>query len=77
MKAKRRFSDDILAALRKSKGLRIRVGSGAHRFIGIWAPQWSFNTSTDQISSARFAFQLSRLFDPVWKAHETLGGPPR
>src|SRR2546422_2325682 len=36
MKAKRRFSDDILAALRKSKGLRIRAGSGAHRFIGIW-----------------------------------------
>jgi hypothetical protein len=36
MKAKRRFSDDVLAALRKSKGLRIRAGSGAHRFIGIW-----------------------------------------
>ncbi len=36
MKAKRRFSDDILAALRKSKGLRIRAGGGAHRFIGIW-----------------------------------------
>jgi hypothetical protein len=36
MKAKRRFSADILAAFRKSKGLRIRAGSGAHRFIGIW-----------------------------------------
>jgi hypothetical protein len=36
MKVKRRFSDDILAAFRKSKGLHIRAGSAAHRFIGIW-----------------------------------------
>lgn len=36
MKAKRRFSDDILAVLRESKGLRIRAGAGSHRFIGIW-----------------------------------------
>ncbi len=36
MNAKRRFADDILAVLRKSRGLRIRAGSGAHRFIGIW-----------------------------------------
>ena len=34
--AKQRFSDDILAVLRKHKGLRIRAGSGSHRFIGIW-----------------------------------------
>jgi hypothetical protein len=34
--AKRRFSDDILATLRPSKGLRIRAGNGTHRFIGIW-----------------------------------------
>ena len=33
---KRRFSDDILATLRTSKGLRIRAGNGNHRFIGIW-----------------------------------------
>ena len=33
---KRQFSDDILAALRKSRGLRIRAGTGDHRFIGIW-----------------------------------------
>ena len=36
MKAKRRFSDGVLAVLRESKGLRIRAGSGPHRFIGIW-----------------------------------------
>jgi hypothetical protein len=36
MRASRRFSEDVLAALRESKGLRIRAGGGAHRFIGIW-----------------------------------------
>ena len=36
VKAKQRFSDDILAVFRESKGLRIRVGTGPHRFIGIW-----------------------------------------
>jgi len=36
MKASRRLSDDVLAALRESKGLRIRAGTAAHRFIGIW-----------------------------------------
>jgi hypothetical protein len=36
VKAKQRFSDDILAAFSKSKGLRIRAGTGPHRFIGIW-----------------------------------------
>jgi len=36
MRAKRQFSDDTLAALRESKGLRIRAGAGLHRFIGIW-----------------------------------------
>src|SRR5436309_2354041 len=36
MKAIPRFSEDVLAALRKSKGLRIRAGAGAQRFIGIW-----------------------------------------
>lgn len=36
MKAKQRFADDILAVLRDGKGLRIRAGSGSHRFIGIW-----------------------------------------
>jgi len=30
------FPDDLLAALQKSSILRIRAGSGAHRFIGIW-----------------------------------------
>jgi hypothetical protein len=32
----RRFSDDVLAVLREGKGLRIRAGTGPHRFIGIW-----------------------------------------
>jgi len=36
MPSKRQFSDDTLAALRKSKSLRIRAGTGQHRFIGIW-----------------------------------------
>ena len=36
MKTKPQFSDDILAVLRKSKGLRIQAGTGQHRFIGIW-----------------------------------------
>jgi hypothetical protein len=36
MKSSRRFPDEVLAVLRKSKGLRIRAGSGTHRFIGIW-----------------------------------------
>ena len=36
MKASRRFSDDVLVALRQGQGLRIRAGTGAHRFIGIW-----------------------------------------
>jgi hypothetical protein len=36
MKSKPQFSDDILAALRKSKGLRIQAGTGPHLFIGIW-----------------------------------------
>jgi hypothetical protein len=37
MKAKRRFTDDILAAIRDSKILGIRAGRQPHRFIGIWA----------------------------------------
>jgi hypothetical protein len=36
MKTKRHFSDDLLTALQESKSLRIRAGSGRHRFIGIW-----------------------------------------
>ena len=36
MRADRRFFDDLLALLQKSKGLRLRAGVGAHRFIGIW-----------------------------------------
>jgi hypothetical protein len=34
--AKQRFSADILSEFSKSKGLRIRAGTGPHRFIGIW-----------------------------------------
>ena len=36
MSATRQFSDEILALLSQSKGLRIRAGAGQHRFIGIW-----------------------------------------
>jgi hypothetical protein len=37
MKAKRRFTDDILAAINDDKILGIRAGSQPHRIIGIWA----------------------------------------
>jgi hypothetical protein len=37
MKAKRQFSNDVLAAIRDEKILRIRAGTEPHRFIGIWA----------------------------------------
>lgn len=37
MTAKRRFANDILAAIHESKTLRIRAGIRPHRFIGIWA----------------------------------------
>jgi len=37
MKAKRRFPDDILAAIHNGKILGIRAGTQPHRFIGIWA----------------------------------------
>jgi hypothetical protein len=33
---KQGFSADILADFYKSKGLRIRAGTGRHRFVGIW-----------------------------------------
>ena len=36
MKTDERFPEDLLTVLRESKGLRIRAGSGDHRFIGIW-----------------------------------------
>ena len=36
MKTDKRFSDEVLAVFRKSKGLRLRAGSRDHRFIGIW-----------------------------------------
>ena len=36
VKAKQRFPRDVLAEFRESKGLRIRAGTGPHRFIGIW-----------------------------------------
>jgi hypothetical protein len=37
MKAKRRFTDDVLAAINDDKILGIRAGSQPHRIIGIWA----------------------------------------
>ena len=36
MKANPGFSDELLAILHEGKGLRIRAGTGPHRFIGIW-----------------------------------------
>jgi hypothetical protein len=37
MKTKRRFPDEIVAAIRDGKILGIRAGAEPHRFIGIWA----------------------------------------
>ncbi|MFI5007762.1 MAG: DUF2255 family protein [Solirubrobacterales bacterium] len=37
MRAKQRFADDILAAIRDGKILGIRAGTRPHRVIGIWA----------------------------------------
>jgi hypothetical protein len=37
MKAKTRFSDETLAAVRKDMVIGLRAGSQPHRFIGIWA----------------------------------------
>ena len=37
MNTKRTFPGKILAAIRDDKMLRIRAGTGPHRFIGIWA----------------------------------------
>lgn len=36
VKTGKRFADEVLDVFRKSKGLRLRAGSGDHRFIGIW-----------------------------------------
>ena len=35
-KEKPRFPEDILAAIRDSKIMGLRAGTGPHRFIGIW-----------------------------------------
>jgi hypothetical protein len=35
-KTSRCFTEEMLAAFRSSKGLRLRAGNGDHRFIGIW-----------------------------------------
>ena len=37
MKAKRGFTDEVLAVIRDGKILGIRAGTQPHRFIGIWA----------------------------------------
>ncbi len=36
VKRRKRFADKVLDVFQKSKGLRLRVGTGDHRFIGIW-----------------------------------------
>jgi len=37
VKAKQRFSDDILDAMCRSQVIGLRAGTQPHRFIGIWA----------------------------------------
>ena len=36
VKKRKRFADEVLDAFQKSRGLRLRAGTGDHRFIGIW-----------------------------------------
>lgn len=36
MKRRKHFANEVLALFQKSKGLRMRAGTGDHRFIGIW-----------------------------------------
>ena len=36
MKAKQRFSNDILTALHASKVIGLRAGAQPHRFVGVW-----------------------------------------
>jgi hypothetical protein len=36
MNASRRFPDEVLKVLKSTKGIRVRAGTGKHRFIGIW-----------------------------------------
>jgi hypothetical protein len=36
MKTKPSFSEDLLSLLKNSKTVRVRAGTGGHRFIGIW-----------------------------------------
>ncbi|HWC17230.1 MAG TPA: DUF2255 family protein [Terriglobales bacterium] len=36
MSSRRRFSVGLLTLLNEGRSLRIRAGSGTHRFIGIW-----------------------------------------
>ncbi len=36
MRTKRRFADDVLAALREGKMMGIRAGTQPHRFIHVW-----------------------------------------
>jgi hypothetical protein len=37
VKAKRRFPDDVLAAIRKGMIIGLRAGTQPHRFIALWA----------------------------------------
>jgi hypothetical protein len=36
MNTKEAFSGELLTALKDRKGIRVRAGTGTHRFIGIW-----------------------------------------
>ena len=36
MKAKQPISEGLLSLLKKGKSVRVRAGTGGHRFIGIW-----------------------------------------
>ena len=78
MKTKKLFSGDILSTLKKSKGLRVRAGAGAHRFIGIWfvmvrdrvfARSWSVKPNgwyQTFLKDPRGAIQVGKLEVPVF-----------
>jgi hypothetical protein len=81
MNARRSFSDELLNALKKSKGIRVRAGTGSHRFIGIWfvivadrvfARSWSVKSDgwyRTFLKERRGAIQVGKEEVPVRAVH--------
>ncbi len=65
-KTDKRFADEVVAVFRKSKGLRLRLGSAGHRFVGIWfvlvqhrlAGDFGLGASPDFYPGVQFSRQM-------------------